>query len=223
MAAPHFVFNGHWSIKPDGTIVIDANQLPWDNGDLGQRSASLLTGLVNYYRYTGDPAAIGLIDLTAEYVLDYCQTSPDHPWPGFLISCPTKGKSYGRADPHGFIQLDITAQVGSGLVAAYKLTGNPRYLEAVQRWADLLARHCDLRPTMPPWNRYANPKDVTWGTRMTGGVALVLQFLDDVIQLGHRGQNDVLVKARDAGDRYLREVLLPQWSEDPTCGHHFWD
>ncbi len=71
--------------------------------------------------------------MTADYLLDYCQTPADHPWPGFIISCPTKGKAYGRADPHGFIQLDLSAQVGSAMLVAYKLTGNPRYLDAVKR------------------------------------------------------------------------------------------
>ncbi len=44
-----------------------------------------------------------------------------------------------------------------------------------------------------------------------------------MIQLGHRGQGDCLVKARDAGERYLRESLLPAWSGNPTFGRHFWD
>lgn len=223
MPAPHFVFNGHWSIKPDGAILVNPQLSDWDNGDLGQRSASLLQGLIQYYRYTGDAAAIGLIALTADYLLDYCQTPDNHPWPGFFISCPTKGKVYRQADPHGFIQLDVSAQVGSGMAAAYKLTGNPRYLDAVKRWADRLAEHCDLHDGVPPWNRYANPEDVEWDTRQMAGVSLILQFLDDVIRLGYTGKEEALVKARDAGDRYLREVLLPEWSLDPTFGHHFWD
>jgi len=223
MAGPHFVFNGHWSIKPDGTILPAAKLGDWDNGDVGQRSASLLVGLTNYYRYTGDPAAIGLISTTADFLVDYCQTPDDHPWPGFLISCPTRGKAYGRADPRGFIQLDVSAQVGSGMVMAYQLTGNPRYLEAVKRWADLLAKHCDQTPGARPWNRYANPEDAKWDTRQTGGVSLILKFLDDVIRLGHQGKDGELVKARDAGERYLRDVILPEWSRDPTWGHHFWD
>ena len=75
-----------------------------------------------------------------------------------------------------------------------------------------------------PWDRYANPEDSQWkDTRQTAGVSLVLQFLHDVIGLGHRGKDDCLLKARLAGERYLREVLLPQWSRDPTWGHHFWD
>jgi hypothetical protein len=223
MPAPDFVFNGHWGIQPDGTIRLKPRLNDWDNGDVGQRSASLLQGLVGYYRYTGDPAAIGLIGLTADFLLDYCQTPADHPWPGFLISCPTKGKPYGRADPHGFIQLDVSAQVGSGMVAACKLTGDRRCREAAERWADLLAEHCDRRADHEPWQRYANPDDARWSPRQTAGVSLVLQFLDDVIRLGHQGKDGALRKARDAGDRYLRDVLLPQWSRDPTLGHHFWD
>ena len=115
--APHFVFNGTWSIQPDGTIHVNPALSDWNNGDVGQRSASLLSGFTDYYRYTGDPAAIGIITMTADYLLDYCQTPADHPWPLFFISAPTKGKAYGRANPHGFIQLDLTAWVGSGMVA----------------------------------------------------------------------------------------------------------
>ena len=45
MPAPHFVFNGHWGIQPDGTILLKPKLNDWDNGDVGQRSASLLHGL----------------------------------------------------------------------------------------------------------------------------------------------------------------------------------
>ncbi|MHB1035711.1 MAG: malectin domain-containing carbohydrate-binding protein [Pirellulales bacterium] len=223
MAAPHFIFNGHWSIKPDGTILPSPNLSDWDNADIGQRSASLLFGLTGYYRYTGDAAAIGLVTLTADHLLDYCQTPADHPWPSFPISAPTQGKPYGRANPRGFIQLDLSAQLGSGMILAYKLTGNPRYLEAVKHWADLLAAHCDHGEGRPPWNRYANPEDVKWGTRETAGVSLILQFLNETIRLGYQGKDGALVKARDAGERYLRDALLPEWSRDRTFGHHFWD
>lgn len=223
MAAPHFVFNGHWSIAPDGTIRVDPRQSDWDNGDIGQRMASLIFLATNYYRYSGDAAALGIVELTADYVLDYCQTPGDHPWPGFFISCPTKGKAYGRADPRGFIQLDLSAQGGSAMLAAYKLTGNPRYWHAARRWAALLARHCDLRPGATPWNRYANSPASGFSNRMTGGIVLVLRFLDEMIRAGYRGEDDIVVKARDAGDRHLREVILPQWSADRTWGHHFWD
>ena len=63
----------------------------WDNGDLGQRAACVLASLVDYYRYSGDAWAIGPITLQADFLLEYCRTSPDHAWPRFLISaaaCP---------------------------------------------------------------------------------------------------------------------------------------
>lgn len=221
--APHFVFNGDWSISNDGTIRIDPKVIDWNNGDVGQRSVSLIQGLAAYYRYSGDPAAIGLVKLTADNLLDNCLTSANHPWPRFPISCPTHGKAYGHADPHGFIQLDLSAQLGSAVLVAYKLTGDARYWEAVRHWADLLAAHCDDRPGQPPWNRYANPQDIGWNSRQTAGIALVLQFLDDMIRTGSDGTNRALVHARDVGDKYLREVLMPAWSADQTFGRNYWD
>ena len=73
---------------PSSTPKLD----DWMNADLGQRSVSTLLGMTEYYRYTGDPAAIGMMTLTADYLLDYCQTPADHPWPNFIISAPTKGR-----------------------------------------------------------------------------------------------------------------------------------
>ena len=225
---PHFVFNGHWRIGPNGTITIPEKPRDWANGDLGQRAAYVLAALADYYRYSGDPAAISLITVTADFLLDHCQTPSDHPWPSFLISCPTKGKTYGKCDPRGFIQLDIVAEVGSGLVRAYMLTGNTRWLDAAKHWADLLASKRSRTPGKPPWGRYANPKDVRWGKSrtgnlQTGGVAFLLAFFDDLIRIGYTGTDDSIVKARDAGRRYLHNQLLPRWTADDTWGRNYWD
>jgi len=221
-AAPHYVFNGSWQIAPDGTISIPPLS-DWANGDLGQRAAYVLSGLVDYYRYSGDPAAIAHLALTAEVLLHYAQTGPDHPWPNFLISVPVKGKPYGRADPHGFIQLDIVAEVGLGLVRAYELTGEKRWLEAAQHWADLLAEKRNRAPGAPPWGRYANPEDVPWEDLQTGGVAFLLAFFDELLRLGYTGKGQAIVEARDAGRAYLRDVLLPRWTVDETWGRNYWD
>jgi hypothetical protein len=225
MQGPHYIFNGVWNIKPDGTIGVNYNLSDWDNGDVGQRSFGLLLSQVDYYRYSGDPAALGIVTMTADNVIDNCLTPADHPWPRFFISCPTKGKAYRQADPHGFIQLDISAYVGSGMVGAYKMTGNQRYWQTAKHWADVLAAHCNFKPGEPPWPRYANPEDVTFkpANIQTGGVALVCRFLDDVIKTGYRGKGDSVLKARDAGDRYLRDTLLPKWSATDTLGRCYWD
>ncbi len=106
---------------------------------------------------------------------------------------------------------------------AYKLTGNARYLDAAKHWADLLAEHCDHTPGHAPWPRYANPKDSKFENRQTASVSLILQLLDNLIRFGYAGKDAQLLKARDAGEKYLRDVLLPQWTADPTFGHFYWD
>ena len=227
-AGPHFVFNGHWRIARDGTITVPAKPTPWHNGDLGQRAAYVLASLIDYYRYAGDPAAIALISVLADHLLDHCQTPADHLWPRFLVSCPVQGRHYGDADPRGYIQLDIVAEVGAELVRASQLTGNRRWLDAARHWADLLAEKRNRRPGEPPWGRYANPHDVRWGktqtgNRQTGGVAFLLAFFDQLIRIGYTGQDGSLLEARDAGRRYLRDQLLPRWTVDETWGRNYWD
>ena len=222
-AYPAYVFSGHWSISTNGTITPITTK-DWDNGDLGQRAISLLLGLADYHRYSGDPAAIAHLTYMADYLLDHSLTPEAHPWPRFIISVPTKGKSYWESDPNGMIQLDLCANLGQALLRAYQLTGNPRWFEAVKHWGDLLAGHCNLDPAADPWRRYANPESAPWkNDRQTGGVTMVLGFLDDLIAAGYTGQDGQLVKARDAGRRYLNERLLPAWTANDTWARYFWD
>ncbi len=44
-----------------------------------------------------------------------------------------------------------------------------------------------------------------------------------MIRTGYRGKDDSVLKARDAGDKYLRDVLLPAWNGTATLGHNYWD
>ncbi|MCX6908700.1 MAG: malectin domain-containing carbohydrate-binding protein [Verrucomicrobia bacterium] len=224
---PHYVFTGHWKIANDGMIT-PLNTIDWHNGDLGQRATSVLNGFVDYYRYTGDPAAIAHVTYMANYVLDHCVTADDHPWPGLFISVPTKGKTYRKADPTGMIQLDIIGSTGEGLLRAYQIAGNARWLEAAKHWADVLAAKCNLDPGADPWPRYANPENVKWGqnklgNKQTSGATMIVRFLDEVIRLGYTGKANAIVAARDAGRRYLRDKLLPVWWVNDTWGRYFWD
>jgi hypothetical protein len=220
--APEYVYNGTWAISADGKISVPALK-DWDNGDLGQRASYVLSGLVDYYRYSGDPAAISHISLLADTLIDHFQTGPDHPWPEFLVSCPTRGKPYGKCDPHGMIQLDIVAEVGLPLLRAYQLTGNARWLETAKGWGDQFARHCNHDSREPPWNRYANPRNVGWEDHQTGGVVFILTFLDELIRIRYSGEGGSLVKARDRGRAYLKDVLLPRWTVNDVWGRNYWD
>ena len=220
---PHYVFNGHWKITTDGTITaVPIND--WDNGDLGQRASYVLSGLVDYYRYSGDAAALAHVTYQAEALLDHCLTPPSHPWPNFLISVPTRGKAYGQCNPQGMIQLDIVAEVGLALLKAYQMTGEKRWLEACRHWGDLLAAKRNRQPGAAPWGRYANPETAPWkDDKQTGGVVFLLYFFDELIRLGYPGKDGEILKARDAGRAYLRDVLLPQWTVNDVWGRNYWD
>ncbi|GMU21449.1 MAG: hypothetical protein AMXMBFR13_15420 [Phycisphaerae bacterium] len=221
--APAYVYSGAWKIAPDGTITIPPFP-DWANGDWGQRAAYILTSMVDYYRYSGDPAAIAHIRYLADTMLEHCQTPDEHPWPGFLISVPIKGKPYFDCHPSGMIQLDIVAEVGIPLIRAAQLTGEERYLEAAKHWGDLLAAKCDRTPSQPPWNRYANPEAAPWSDdHQTGGIVFILAFLDELVRAGYTGQWRAILEARDVGRAYLRDVLLPQWTVNDTWGRNYWD
>ncbi len=220
---PAYVFSGFWQISSNGSIT-PRDPGDWGNGDLSQRATSLLNGFVDYYRYTGDAAAIAQITYMADYLVDHCVTPPDHPWPGMFVSVPVKGKAFWKCDPRGMIQLDLCASTGQGLLRAYQLAGNTRWLETARHWGDLLAAHCNRDPQADPWPRYANPETVPWkDNKQTGGVTMILAFLDDLIRLGYTGQDNRIVVARDAGRRYMRDRLLPAWAANDTWGRYFWD
>ena len=223
MAAPDFVYNSHWSIKPDGTILIPPTT-DWMCGDLCQRAWSTIKGLTAYYQYSGDPIAFIYIPLTVDYLLDYGLTDEKADWPLFPISTPTKGKAYGKCDPTGRNQLDLCAITGIEVLRAYKLTGNPRYLKMTQHWGDVFAAKCQpARPGLSPWNRYVDPSVVGWSDVLTGTTAIIVDFLDDLILTGYTGKQDSIVKARDAGRRFLNEQMLPAWWVSDTWGRTYWD
>ncbi len=223
-AYPDYLFTSKWQISSNG-VITPQNPGDWMNGDLGQRSVSVLNGMVDYYRYSGDAAAIAQITYMGDYLLDHALTPTNHPWPKFPISVPVKGVAYGDANPHGMIQLDISADMGRALLRAYEVTGNPRWLDAAKHWGDLFAAHCNLDPSSPPWPRYANPADVEkWHSdKQTGGVTMIVAFLDELLRLHYNGKDDNILAARQAGVRYLKEKLLPRWSVDDTWAYYFWD
>jgi hypothetical protein len=126
--------------------------------------------------------------------------------------------------PAGRNQLDLCAIVGIEVLRAYKLTGNPRYLKMVQHWGDVFAAKCQFaHPNLAPWNRYSDPSVVGWSDVLTGTTSIIVDFLDDLIQTGYRGNGDAIVKARDAGRRFLNEQMLPAWWVDDTWGRTYWD
>jgi hypothetical protein len=230
--APAYVYDGTWSIDSKGKITV-VPEKDWANGDLGQRAAYILGSMIDYYTYSGDPAAFAIISSTADYLVDHCETSSSHGWPNFLISVPTMGVRYGdcRLGPsddltkgNGKIQLDIVAEVGLQLTRAYEMMGDVKWYNAAKHWGDLLAENRRRDPGAAPWGRYANNAD---GNSMndiqTGGIAFTLTFFDELVRTGYTGTNDSISSARDAGRKYLQDVLLPAWAINDVWGRNYWD
>lgn len=223
MAAPDFVYNSHWSISPQGEIAIPPTT-DWMCGDLSQRAWSIIKGLTAYYQYSGDPIAFLYIPLTVDYILDYAQTDDKAAWPRFPIATPTNGKAYGKCDPNARDQLDLCAITGTEVLRAYKLTGNKRYLAAVEHWGDVFAAKCNYRDrSLSPWNRYVDPSVVGWSDVLTGTNSLITDFLDDLIHIGYTGKNGAIVRARNRGVEFLNTQMLPAWIVNDTWGRTYWD
>jgi hypothetical protein len=232
MAAPAYVFNGLWKIDSEGQITLPPEK-DWDNGDLAQRAGYIISSMLEYYRYSGDPAGFANISLTINYLLDHCQTDARQGWPQILISVPNMGVPYGdcRLGPsedldsgNGKIQLDIVAELGLQLIRAYEVIGDARWYDAAKHWADLLAENRRKVTGASPWGRYADRSgSAGMNGLQTGGVATILLFFDEMIRSGYDGHDHSLVAARDEGRRYLKDSLLPAWTVNDTWGRHFWD
>jgi hypothetical protein len=239
--APHYVYNGRWQIDDEGTIT-PGQERDFNNGDLAQRAHFVIGALLEYYRYSGDPAVFTPLAATIDYLIDSCQTSDTYGWPRLLISVPTAGALYGpcRLGPEegwiigtsveyeklvspGLLQLDIVAEVGHDLVRAYQLTGNERWLATAKHWADLLAQNRNRTPGAAPWGRFAKKTGNGMYGVQTGAVGYIISFFDELIRVGYRGANGEIVAARDAGRQYLDRELLPNWSQNDTWGREFWD
>jgi len=248
VSAPEYLFNGQWSIDANGAIE-SVEEQDWNNGDLPQRVYYILGALIPYYRYSGDPDVIRTIEISADYLIDHCQTPANHGWPKLLISVPTFGERYGPCKFGSFeglkydyrdkdgnltppydlqgessFQLDLIGGIGLELVRTYQLTGKTRYLDTARHWANLLAENRSTAPGEAPWGRYANKSGGNgMNSKQTGGVGVILSLFDELIRLGYTGTGDSYITARDAGDDYLRNRLLPRWTVNDTWGRNYWD
>ena len=231
-ALPEYMFNGCWSVSSDGTITPNQDALNsslfgfdhWNCIDLGPQSAFVLESLLDYYAYSGDPTAIAHADLQANMLIDYGETDSSYPWPNIVITNPVAGTPYGRFSSGGWTQLDFLAEIGTGLLKAYQVTGNTRWFDTAKHWGDLFAEKRGSDPNASPWNRYACIDNVPWkDDKQTGGVVFVLDFLDELIRLGYTGNNNDIVAARDAGREYFKNVLLPVWTTYDTWARNYDD
>ena len=95
------------------------------------------------YGYLGDPALHQNMQQIADYYLAHGLSDSNSQWPNLPYPYNTQvhGGAYDgdmRAGP-GFLQPDKAGSFGAELITLYKITNNPRYLQAAKNIADTLA------------------------------------------------------------------------------------
>jgi hypothetical protein len=129
---PYYLQHQVW--KPDHD---DERGLGGDQLNMALDSWNLL------YGYLGDPAIQQNMILIADYWLDHGMSSPTALWANLPFPYNTDIHS-GQYDGDmragkGYLQPDKAGSFGAELVMLYKMTGNPRYLQAAVKIADTLA------------------------------------------------------------------------------------
>jgi hypothetical protein len=141
---PYYLQHQVW--KPEH----DPRGLGGDQLSMALSSWNLLHG------YLGDPAVVANMRLLADYWLGHGMTGPNGRWPNAPFPYNTDVHS-GRYDGDmvagkGYLQPDKAGSFGAELVVLYKITGEPRYLEAAIGIADTLAGNAKPGdPERSPW------------------------------------------------------------------------
>jgi hypothetical protein len=128
---PYYLQHQVWTPGQD-----DDRGLGGDQIDMALDSWNLL------YGYLGDPAVQQNMVLIANYWLDHGMSSPAALWANLPFPYNTDIHS-GQYDGDmragkGYLQPDKAGSFGAELVMLYKVTGNPRYLDAAIKIADTL-------------------------------------------------------------------------------------
>jgi hypothetical protein len=115
-----------------------------ENGLGGDQIPMALSSWNLLYGYLGDEAVRQNMIYMADYWLDHGLSKPADQWPDLVYPYDTV-KHSGVYDGDmvagkGVLQPDKAASLAAELLGLYKMTGNPRYLDAAVKMADVLAK-----------------------------------------------------------------------------------
>jgi hypothetical protein len=168
------------------------------------------------YGYLGDPAIPQNMTLIADYWLDHGMSGPTELWANLPFPYNTDIHS-GRYDGDmragkGYLQPDKAGSFGAELIMLYKLTGNPRYLDAAVKIADtLVARVAPGDADHSPWPFRVNAVTGEVATEQSKGKQFTAAYTSNWIPtlrlfrgLGELHRGHVEAYARTA-------VLVTKW------------
>ncbi len=184
--------------------------------------AHMVDEVVNWYPYSGDTEAIGVVREMLDYQLAHGTTPNNWSWAGvpFATSC-AGDKDYGHCISdmprafYGGIETDKVAELGLGYINFYEMTGERKYLDAGLRCADALVNHVrpgDANHTPWPFRVDAHSGDVIAGEEFGGMVVASVRLFEELIRLGV-GDTSSYRKTRDLAWNW---ILAVQLTENPS-------
>ena len=137
--------------------------------------AMLADSAVLWYAFSGDEAAVALVQKALDYQLEHGTTPSGWQWPDVPYASAGAGDTdyrgaddtwcdgCGRGDGIGVIEPDKVGELGYAYLQFYELTGQERYRNAAVACADALAKHVrtgDERHSPWPFRVYAETNAV---------------------------------------------------------------
>jgi hypothetical protein len=165
----------------------------WQHNPAGTY-AHLMDNLRNWYPYSADTEAIGVLREMLDYQLAHGTTAKDWNWAGvpFATSC-LHDKEYGHClqdvptDYYGGIETDKIGELGLAYVLFYEMVGERKYLDAGIQCADQLEKHIragDADHTPWPFRINARTGLVIAGEEYGGMIVGPVRLFDELIRLG---------------------------------------
>jgi len=188
--------------------------------------AGLVDGVIGWYPYSGDTAAIAVVREMLDHQLAHGTTPLDWDWAGvpFATSCG-KTAGYGTCiqdmpkEFYGGIETDKVGELGAGYVLFYELTGETKYRDAAVRCASALAGHVrtgDAEHTPWPYRVDARTGVTLMREEYGGNIVGSLRLFDELIRL-KQGDMAIFTKARLTAVQWLLNHPLnresPAWNK----------
>ena len=188
--------------------------------------AGLVDGVVAWYPYSGDTAAIAVVREMLDHQLAHGTTPIDWDWAGvpFATSCGNT-KDYGACiqnmpkEFYGGIETDKVGELGAGYALFYQLTNDRKYLDAALRCAAALAKHVrpgDAEHTPGPFRVDARTGVTLAREEFGGNIVGPLRLFDGLIRL-KQGDTAAFVQARATAVQWLLNHPLnresPAWNK----------
>ena len=165
----------------------------WPNNPAGMQ-AMLIESAIEYYKYSGNSAVLGLVQTMANQHLRSGMTLATDNWSkvpyasGDAGSLVYRGASYGNSsgvgDGAGYLEPDKVAELGHAWLLLYEATGNTTYRAAAVDAANALASHVRTgTSTQSPWAFRVNAQTGAIREQYSSHVLPAIELFDELDRL----------------------------------------